>query len=232
MKRTPRAVMPCVAAAVFAVACQAPRQTVTELSDSAPPSAPVIRFSDDGAGGPDIGRAALKVRKAGTLPLPEGMVAVSDAFVNDAPIVIGELAPGEHAVEILVAVTPSDERVAAARLRLRDDPVVKWQAAGAMPVDSGTGAFFNPALTARIDPPTGARLTSDLLAALKTSYRPTYSTAVVSRAGAVMVAFSTGFGDGSYPVYVGFSAIGQRAVVLVECEVLPWNASPVPRQSY
>lgn len=37
-----------------------------------------------------------------------------------------------------------------------------------------------------------------------------------------LLAFSTGFGDGRYPVYVGSSSGGTAAAVLVDFEILPW----------
>jgi hypothetical protein len=181
-----------------------------------------------------VGIAALRVQEAGSLQLPYGRVAVADALVSDQPLLVADLPAGDHKVTLLVAATPTDARVAAARLLLSGEAVVRWKTAGAIAVDSGNGAFFDPRLAAGVGPLAGPRLTADLLSGLKASYRPTYSTAVVGSGDAKMVAFSTGFGDGAYPVYVGLSEAGRRVVVLIDCEVLPWPAaaSGAARQSY
>ena len=212
----------------LSVACAqaGPEPRPAELGDEAQPAAPIQKFADQSAGSPGVGAAALRVQEAGSLKISDGRLAVADALVNDQPLVVADLPAGEHRVHVLVATTPADARIAAARIVLSGDTVVRWKTAGSIPVDSGNGAFFNPRLTAGLGVLDGTRLTADLLAGLKASYRPTYSTAVVSSGDAKMVAFSTGFGDGAYPVYVGLSAAGGRVMVLIDCEILPWPATP------
>ncbi len=156
------------------------------------------------------------------MSLPNGQLAASDAFINDYPVVVSELPRGDYSVELLVAKSQSDERVAAARVRVRNEPAASWRRVGAIAIDSGTGAFFDPRISSSITPANVERFNDGLLKALEMSSRPTHSTVAISWEGMTFVAFSTGFGDGSYPVYVGFSVAGLPAAVVVDCEILPW----------
>ena len=57
-----------------------------------------------------------------------------------------------------------------------------------------------------------------MLKALEESYRHTYSVANLAWHGTAYIAFSTGMGDGTYPVYVGSSSTGSPVTVVVDCE--------------
>lgn len=188
------------------------------------PSAPAARFASQDAGGPDVGAARLEVREAGTVALPSGQLAVSDAFINDDPVVVPDLSAGEYSVELLVAGAERDERVAAARVRVRDEPVAGWRSVGLIAIDSGNAAFFDPRLSSSIrSPDVIERFNESLLAALEKSARPTYSIAAIPWNGMTYVAFSSGFGDGTYPVFLGSSDAGRPVVVLVDFDILPWK---------
>lgn len=189
--------------------------------EPAEPSAPVVRFSAQEPGAQDVGAARLRIHAAGTLPLPDGRLAVSDALINDAPLVVPDLPTGDHAVDVLVAESASDARVAGARVRLRDEPAASWRRVGYFAVDSGTGAFFNPQVV--LDPSSIPDFNDTLLKALEQSYRHTYSVVNLAWHGTTYVAFSTGMGDGAYPVYVGSSSTGSPVTVVVDCEILPWK---------
>lgn len=202
-------------AASLLLACSA---SVSPESDRSAPSGPAARFATEGGNHSDVGAAQLQVRGAGTVSLPTGELAVSDVFVMDYPLIVSDLPPGEYCVEVLVAKSLADERVAAARVRISDEPVASWSRVGFIAIDSGTGAFFDP----RIASSNPEGFSDDLLNALEASYRQTYSIAATSWHNLTLVAFSTGFGDGAYPVYLGSSAAGPPAAVLVDCEILPW----------
>ena len=76
-------------------ACGAPApsgQRDGEVLESAVPPRVVSAFASQDAGAPGVGPARLDVRPAGELSLPQGRVAVSDAFINDTPLAD----PGEH----------------------------------------------------------------------------------------------------------------------------------------
>jgi Protein of unknown function (DUF4241) len=190
------------------------------VSEPSAPSAAVVRFVGEEAGHPDVGAARLEVRQAGKISLPDGQLAVSDAFINDYPLIVAELLSGDYSVELLVAATRLDARVAAARIRVRNESVASWRRLGGIAIDSGTGAFFNPRISSTITPSNVDRFNDGLLNAA--SERPTYSIVATPWQGMTFVAFSTGFGDGRYPVYVGSSVAGLAVDTLVDCEILPW----------
>src|SRR5688572_24293223 len=189
----------------------------------AAPSAAVARFASEEAANPDVGAARLEVRRGGEVSIPRDQLAVSDAFINDHPILVSKLSPGDYLVELLVAKSGVDERVAAVRVRVRNDQVATWHRVGIIAIDSGTGAFFDPRISSSITPAHVERFNERLLSALAASYRPTYSIAPISWEEMRFVAFSTGFGDGTYPVYLGSSVAGLPVTVLVDCEILPWR---------
>lgn len=190
--------------------------------EAAEPSTPVIRFSAQEPGAPDVGPVRLHIREAGKVVLPQGKVAVSDAFVNDYPLVVAELPPGEYVVQLLVADAGTDERVAAARVRIAGEAAATWRRAGYIAIDSGNGAFFDPRVSSSLDPSTIETFNDTLLKALGETYRNTYSIASLSWQGLTFVGFSTGWGDGRYPVYVGLSTAGSAVSVVIDCEILPW----------
>ena len=68
------------------------------------------------------------------------------------------------------------------------------------------------------------QFTTLLADGLAASERPTYAVTSVFWKTMPLVAFSIGFGDGAYPVYVGRGHSGRVATVLVDAEILPWPA--------
>lgn len=203
-----------------------PRREAAEHAASqgepAEPSPPAMRFAAQDAGAPDVGAARLHILEAGKISLPNGRIAVADAFINDDPLVVSELPAGDYSVELLVGDSGPDERVAAARVRFRIGPPASWRRAGYLSVDSGNGAFFDPRISSTLGSVNILNFNNNLLKALEESQRNTYSIASLSWEGMTFVAFSTGWGDGSYPVYVGLSAAGAPLTVVVDCEILPW----------
>lgn len=101
---------------------------------SSEPSAPAARFASEEPGDPNVGTVRLEVREAGKVSLPNGQLAVSDAFINDYPVVVSELPRGDYSVELLVAKSRLDERVAAARVRIRNESIASWRRVGSIVV--------------------------------------------------------------------------------------------------
>lgn len=127
-----------------------------------------------------MGAARLQVREAGKVSLPNGQLAVSDAFINDYPVIVSELPRGDYSVELLVAESRLDSRVAAARVQVRRESVAGWRRVGFIAIDSATGALFDPRISASITPSNVEHFNRTLLTALETSSRTTYSIAAIS----------------------------------------------------
>lgn len=130
-------------------------------------------------------------------------------------------------------------RVAAARLAIRDEPVVVWEQAvvpeqdlGALGadefygygVDAGTGCFVD----AEAVEPLGdfESDTETLMAAFEAME---WSAGVVALtapdSGHNLVAFSSGWGDGVYPTWIGRTATGEVACLVTEFFVIPDDRS-------
>lgn len=190
------------------------------------------------------------------LPLPSGTVSACDPhvclsepgepFPQTAP-------PGSHPVTLSVVefTRPGDDRyapdrrVAAAHLRLREEPPVRWAMADGdeeeiralgeedyfgYGVDTGTGCFFDAA---------GGDDLYDLLGdgdALEAGFDALVDTdpddlgpAVFTdpASGAGLVAFRTGFGDGRYPTWAGYGADGEPVALVTEFLIVPQPGRPL-----
>lgn len=184
----------------------------------------------------------LTVAPVGTLDLPSGRLVAADASLFDGVPFSTILPPGTYEVSVLRAdIGPgSDERVAAALLRVGDGEPDRW-VAGLLPgqdptelgpdewfgypVDSGTAAFASAEAAERVnaDPASVERYGETLLAAMSpsdTEWLDAVAIDVDDRAGTDVVAIAAGWGDGVYPTWFGLGADGAPLVVLTEFGVL------------
>jgi hypothetical protein len=118
----------------------------------------------------------------------------------------------------------SDERVAFVHIRLSASPVASWRQAGGFGVDGGTGGIAST--DAVIAAGSGVEgLIDQYLAELDRTYVDTWSWLNIEldpATGGNVIGFSTGFGDGGYPVVVGEDAEGRPASVVIDHVVVPW----------
>jgi Protein of unknown function (DUF4241) len=178
----------------------------------------------------------------GWLSLPSGQVVAAEPYSLADPKhgpFTQTVPPGRYPVILLIAEYresgASDaeilsERVAAARLGIRDEPVAAWEMAVqagqnpddlsddeffGYPVDGGTGCFTDAQnLTARLAGG-GFGWQFDLVQAV--SDNPTVPITVPGRGGEpTVIAFSTGGGDGTYPTWVGRAANGDVACFVTD----------------
>jgi Protein of unknown function (DUF4241) len=161
----------------------------------------------------------------------------SGAVVTFDPLSAWELDPlersvpnGEHPVRLCIARFGTDERVAAARLTLGAGHAVRWEMAtraGEDPatlaehnffgfgVDAGTAAFADVAEARRL----AEAQNDDLTDAMQASYVHTWShAATLGTPNAV--AFSSGFGDGSYCAWWGLDADGAVVALVIDFDIL------------
>jgi hypothetical protein len=181
------------------------------------------------------------VDDAGEVVLPSGRLVGSDAFVIfDAVPFTTAAPPGRHPVSVLRAdFADGDRRIAAAMIRFGPNEPVRWElalVAGQDPatlgpdefygygVDAGTGAFTSPEATARLrDEAAYDTYSKAVMAAMfpgGDQFRLTAQVEVDRGSGANVVAFASGFGDGSYPTFVGIDRDGRPAVVVTDFGIL------------
>ncbi|MEW2132176.1 DUF4241 domain-containing protein [Streptomyces sp. NPDC005435] len=190
----------------------------------------------------------IHVVDGGELSLPTGRVVACDPFVclgtGDIDPFTAEVEPGRYRVEVAMATltqpgeAPSDTphlRVAAARLVIRDEPAVTWEPAllpGQDPaelgedefygygVDAGTGCFYDASADGAF--PGGEDDEGPLWDAFEGSgWAPGPHRITSPDAGHDLIAFSSGWGDGAYPTWVGRGADGEITCFLTDFFVAP-----------
>jgi hypothetical protein len=166
------------------------------------------------------------------LPVPDGKLLACEPFqIHDPRPHMMPVPPGTYPVSISVASSPdgSDQRIAYAWVRLRDGTPARWEPARtrrgeevSVGVDSGMACFTSAAAAvgfiAEYDHGGGYAynepLSDTLVKAFDEAWRDTRGWAVLeSRDGARLAAFSSGFGDGAYPVYRALDSRGRRLAV-------------------
>jgi hypothetical protein len=173
----------------------------------------------------------VELRPAGTLRMPSGrLVAADPTWVEFPPPFTTTVPPGEYPVLLSLvrwADDPEHKRVAAAKLAIRDDPAVSWELAllpGQDPrflsdeafygfgVDAGIGCFLDAAAAPAMARQSEALITGD----------PIDVTAELSdpESGANLIAFSSGWGDGAYPTWIGRTSNGDLACFIADMVLL------------
>lgn len=185
------------------------------------------RFSLSG----DHGLVEVELRDAGKLRMPSGrLVAADPAFLDaDAEHFTVTVPPGEYRVEVSVirfVDEPAHERVAAAKLVVADAPVATWETAlwpgqnalflgdgefYGYGVDSGTGCFADAAALPE-------EMDDDLLE--KFEEVDPYVDVTLDGTDGNIIAFTTGWGDGSYPTWIGRAADGTTVCFVTDMLVL------------
>ena len=184
------------------------------------------------------GEITLELHAIGTL-VHDGQIVASDPLVHSEqrPFARG-FPPGAHPVEVLVTRERKDERVALARivfapgvpvsfeLATRGDEDLRALSPGqrfAYGVDAGTGCFSAAGAQDEVD-------SDAMLADLEAHQRFTWSwaTALPSAGGHRMIAFSSGYGDGTYASYVGVDAVGAPLCLITDFGCLRLLRPPTP----
>jgi hypothetical protein len=204
--------------------------------DPAPPDG-VVEAGDPAD---PAGVVAIEVVGVGELVLPSDQLFVADLFFLggdphdlDAIDLDGFAGNAEVCLH-LARYEPADERVAFVHVRLSDEPVATWVEAGGFGVDGGTGGIASAeAVAAVVSGEEG--LIEQYLEELDRHDVNTWSWLNVetdAATGANIIGFSTGFGDGGYPVALGRDAEGRPASVVIDHVVVPWawlsRVGPVP----
>jgi hypothetical protein len=189
----------------------------------------------------------FRVTDLAKLKVTSGKIVAADPFVSTDQQPLALTVPaGEYPVRLAVLQgTMGRGRVAFARVDIADRPVARWEAANpidmqrdaenpdgtwGVTVDSGVAAFFDE---------DAGQATSAAVAADETffdSWLERGQNAGFKDKGASgafrlsadvgpgnVVAFDTGWGEGTYTVYAGYSADGNIAALLIDLDILDWS---------
>lgn len=188
--------------------------------------------------------ATVRLRQGASLWLPSGRVVASELFMlreDDDPF-IQQVPPGQYPLVLVIADCAergdrrASETVAAARLVIRDEPVVSWEMAVCdgqdlsgldddgyfgYPVDGGSGGFIDAANIASL-------LADDdefddlVWSALGESRFDGLAAGTVTDEDGrpLAVVFASGGGDGCYPTWVGRTAGGEVGCFLTDFLIL------------
>jgi hypothetical protein len=174
----------------------------------------------------------LSVYTAATMRLSSGCVIAADpsSLEFDAEPFTDTVPSGTYPVSISLATftdDPGHSRVCAARLNVGHKPPVRWELAlrdGQNTIDLGFGEFFGFGVEAGmacfVDADASDRL-KDVWRTFDGLVEPRYLTV---EAGA-MVAWSSGWGDGSYPTWIGYDANGSVSCFVADMLLFPGKDS-------
>jgi hypothetical protein len=193
----------------------------------------------------------IRVIELGALTLRSGRILIGDPLTGalaSEEALARRAPPGRYPVQLsVIAASPEDHRVAAAKLVLRDAPVVRWEPAlfeGQEPdaerlpcygVDSGTGVFACADAAPALDDEESAER---LLEALDRDADglPGLGACPHPVAPESALCFSSGWGDGLYVSWWGLAEDGAPSCLVTDFDllvraiyervVLPW---PPPR---
>jgi hypothetical protein len=157
--------------------------------------------------------------------LPSGRVIVGEYLFDAEPLPF-EVAPGAYPVHATLARYGEEpfDTVALATLVLSDAPTVTWQSAGGIAVDGGTTTITSvegrDALNRAAEEVEDAWLETDdpIFDSLMAHDGLATEFAITPETNAAM--FSSGVGDGGYPVYIGFDTAGKPTRVVVDFYIL------------
>jgi uncharacterized protein DUF4241 len=190
----------------------------------------------------------IRHRQDASLWLPSGQVVAGEPFgfgvTDGSGGFLQRVPPGRYPLVLVLAVFGSDPDaadahsiIAAAKLVIRDEPVTSWEMAVyegqdvstlgddeffGYPVDGGTGGFADAQSIAALCVDDDAYF-DKVMAALDVREHDFVAPGVLTDdAGEpVVVAFSSGDGDGHYPTWIGRTADGEVACVLTDFFILP-----------
>jgi hypothetical protein len=188
------------------------------------------------------GVATVRLWQEFSLWLPSGRVIAGEpfSFGADDSGFVQRVPPGQYPLVLVLAVSAArgylraHEMIAAARLVIRDEPVVSWEMAVhegqdvaelgddeffGYPVDGGTGGFVD---AANIAPLCGDDDYHDrLMTVLETGETDFAAGTLTDDEGKpFLVMFSSGGGDGHYPTWVGRTADGEVVCFLTDFFIL------------
>ncbi|SHN47167.1 DUF4241 domain-containing protein [Cryptosporangium aurantiacum] len=168
----------------------------------------------------------VELREAGELRMPTGRLVAADPY----PLEFGNkpftetVPPGSYPV--IISYLPDSGTTAAARLVIRDEPVERWElalCAGQDTIALGDGEFYGFGVdtgTACFVDAAGADALPALLEPRWIEFHdrehgPT-QTVDLGESGANVISWASGYGDGSYPTWIGRTKGGEIACFVAD----------------
>jgi hypothetical protein len=197
-----------------------------------------LTYDGSGWGMSEEEKVTVEVLAAGTLTMPSGRLVVKDpSWSTEVGPYSVTVPPGSYQVlvsQVRFAGNTDNTRVAAARLVVCDAGVESWEMAllagldmRILPdggffgfgVDGGQGCFYDASGAATLG---SNGWLADLDLAGELDYNAAFFTAPVTdpESGANLIAFQSGWGDGSYPVWIGRTAGGEVACFVADMLLL------------
>ncbi|MBP2326554.1 hypothetical protein JOF56_006939 [Kibdelosporangium banguiense] len=188
----------------------------------------------------------VQIRDLGDLDMPSGRLMACDPVLQadnpeiEQPFTV-TVPPGRYPVSVSVVQRDVDgqtvERVAAARMTVRPDPVVRWEMA-LQPTDDTSLLTGEKYYGFGVDTGLAAFLDADMkqaLSRLGAENGPIEKTLLgddpnEARAAEVrdpvtgrnVMAFHAGLGDGSYPTWIGRTADNRPAMFVIDFQFADW----------
>ncbi|GAA1000871.1 DUF4241 domain-containing protein [Acrocarpospora macrocephala] len=192
---------------------------------------------------PDMGEVVIEVRSGGTLVMPTGRLTAADPGWLDSglqPFTV-EARPGEYDVSLAVVRCvddPEHVRVAGVKLIIQHWLPSSWEPAlrpGQDPRLLGEGEFYGFS----VDTGMGCLLDASAIEALTVVAEENYdeicdrvsqhaAAGFDAGSGVNCVAFLSGWGDGSYPVWIGRDAEGEVVCFVADMLLLADDAAVTP----
>ena len=192
------------------------------------PPAPVVEAGDptDPTGVVEVMAVGL-----GDIVLPSDQLIVDDFFamgsffLPEAPRVQLHGFTGRAPVCVHIArIEPVDQRVAFLHVRLTHEPVDRWIIGTAgFGVDGGTGGIGSAEALRPVNSEEAIDFYLDVINASSVNTWAWANITTDPASGANVIGFSTGYGDGGFPVYAGIGRDGEVASVVIDFFVLPWR---------
>jgi hypothetical protein len=185
-------------------------------------------FSDGAGFELDGGRATVELAPGGLLRLPTGRLVVADPdpWMHEVTPFAETVPPGEYPLQLSVvrfADTPDHTRVAACAVWVSDHPTAWWDNAwrtGEEPLLLGDGEFFGVGVdagrVALVDAAAAAAFGETVEDAYDELTGWAHELTGDGDADANLITVESGWGDGSYPVWVGRDAAGELTCFVVD----------------
>jgi hypothetical protein len=177
----------------------------------------------------DIGK--IKIESGKLIACDPVVMFDASPFTQNFPI-------GDFPVQLAIATTHNDERVAFSRIVFSNEPISKWEFAlknGQKPiplkdtsfycygVDAGTGIFIDSIANTIFNKKDNSAWQD---AFVRKAEQNGYRGYIYDFDGHNLATFSTGYGDGCYATYIGFDDHGEVCQVLTDFGLIAWWQLP------